>query len=352
MNIDVNDPMRTSEEHLAALQEYITAHTPDLQAVCEVDLHIHSFYSDGYHSPACRILEAWRRGMKAVSITDHDNFDGCAEAVAAGRIAGIDAIPGIEIIAHWPDQERFADWLATGEADPVIEPIRSAKKEQLDAMIRRIPECMSADGLEAEITEADIATYVRNGVTTKGDISVIMWQKYGPTLAEKEIAADVKEFQALYTTRDDKINVPLKLDMDLSPAAFVSRVRRWGGLPGISHPTELRKKERLGNAALEEVIEELGSMGLQTLEVDGWRNGICPETGKKQTDVFADMMEQYNVRHPERLPLLPTNGSDDHNQPGEGLELGCGRDTNLRADYGTYARVEALKKRSKDLLSA
>ncbi len=352
----INDPHRTSEERLNAARALRDTSAPDLRAVCEVDLHIHSFCSDGYHAPAGRVFEAWRRRMKAISLTDHDNFDGVAEAIEAGRIFGIDVVPGIEfytdrpgveIIAYWPLVDRFLAWLEADGGREVIEPIRAAKGKQLADMVERVPACMARRGLEAEITPEDIETFVRNGISTKGDISVILWQKYGPQLAARGIAADVKEVQATYTTQDDELNVPLEIDLDLSPEAFVRRVRAWGGLPGISHPTELRKKEGLDNAALEAVVEALGALGLQCLEVDGWRNSTCPETGCPQTEVFVEILEAYNRRHPERPGLLPTNGSDDHNQPGEGLALGCGKDDNLRPAYGSMARVEALQERAR-----
>ena len=44
-------------------------------------------------------------------------------------------------------------------------------------MIARVPKCFAQFNFNAEITAEDIDKYVRNGVSTKGDISVIMWQK-------------------------------------------------------------------------------------------------------------------------------------------------------------------------------
>ncbi len=355
---ELNDPEASPEARLAAGAAFVRANSPGGHAVCEVDLHIHSFYSDGYHSPTGRVVEAWWRGMKAVALTDHDNADGCAEALAAGEFCGLTVVagiefytdrPGVEILGFWPQPATFRAWQARGAGREIIEPLREAKGRQLAAMLARVPACFSRRDFAAEITAEDIRRYVRNGVSTKGDISVIMWQKYGPELARRELAADVKEFQARYTTRDDELNVPLRIDLDLSPAAFVRRLTDWGALPGLAHPTELRKKEGLGNAALAELIEELGAVGLQTVEVDGWRNGRCPETGRPQTEVFAEMVTDYNCRNPERSPLLCTNGSDDHNQPGEGLELGCGRNDNLRPEYGGFDRVEALRVRASEL---
>ena len=354
----IDDFKLSASQRLDAARSLAQACEPDMDAVCEVDLHCHSFMSDGYCSPAMRVFEAWRRRMKSIAVSDHDLFDGQAEALEAASLFGINLVPsaefyssrpGIEIIAHFPDKTQFLKTLSSGIFDAVIEPVRKAKSKQLSGMMARVPDCFARLGFKAEITSEDIDTFVRNGVSTKGDISVVMWQKYGPELRATGIASDVKDFQARYTTRDEMLNLPLELDMDLSPAAFVRRIRSWGGLPGFAHPTELRKKEGLGNDALRSEIAALAVAGLQTIEVDGWRNGVCPETGLHQTAVFESMRREWNAAHPELPPLLFTNGSDDHNQPGEGLELGCGRNRNLLPEFGLYSNVEALRCRAQAL---
>ncbi|MFA6291812.1 MAG: PHP domain-containing protein [Victivallales bacterium] len=351
----IDDSHLGPEERLEAARRIAASgFKPDMDAVCEIDLHCHSFCSDGYYSPANKVFEAYRRGMKAIAISDHDLFDGQEEAIAAGDIFGIDVVPaiefytdrpGIEIIGHFFDTKIFLELLRSKVPEKLINHIRKAKKKQLDAMIKRVPECFRKFNFTAEITGDDIDRFVRNGISTKGDISVVMWQKYGQELNRMGIASDVKDFQARYTTRQDQLDVALEMDMDLSPQAFVRRIRDWGGLPGLPHPTELRKKEGLGNCELRKVIADLADAGLQTVEVDGWRNGRCPETGMNQTDLFNMMRDEYNAAHPDRPPLLFTNGSDDHNQPGEGLELGCGRNRNLRPEFGKYENVENLRKR-------
>ncbi len=354
----INDFRITPDERLACAGQLAAEWLPDMSADCEIDLHCHSFYSDGYNSPSMLVFEAFRRRMKAIAISDHDVFDGQLEALAAGAAFGVRIVPaiefytsraGIEILGFFPDVEHFRRLAASGDYNHVIEPIRSAKQIQLKAMLARIPECFARMGFAAEITQADIDCYLRNGISTKGDISVAMWQKYGEQLAAANLASDVKDFQARYTTKDQYLNMPLKLDMDISPEAIVRQIRQWGGLPGLAHPTELRKKEGLGNNALRQVIAGLAAAGMQCIETDGWRNTICPETGIYQTDLFEQMRQEYNAAHPEALPLLATNGGDSHNQPGEGLELGCGYNHNLRPENGRFSTIAQLECRQQKL---
>ncbi len=351
----INEFRISCDERLAIAEELASSFVPDKSSVCEIDLHCHSFFSDGLSSPTRLVFEAFRRGMRALAISDHDNFDGQREAVLAGEIFGIDVIPaaefytdrsGVEIIAHFPLKEDFFNKERKGLFKPVIEEIRKAKTKQLNGMMERVPDCFSRFSMDCEINEDDIGRHVRNGVSTKGDISVIMWGKYGPELKRRGLADDVKEFQAKYTTKPEMLNLPLEISIDLSPSAFLRRVLEWGGLPGLSHPTELRTKEGRSNSELIALVENLSAGGLQTIEVDGWRNGICPECGEHQTKLFDSIRLDCNRSCPERLPLLFTNGSDDHMQEGEGLEIGSGKNRNLNPEYGLYSNIAVLRERA------
>jgi histidinol phosphatase-like PHP family hydrolase len=350
----INSFAAGAEARLAAAGELAAAGVRDLDANVEVDLHLHSFCSDGYHSPAGRVWEAWRRSMKGIALTDHDVFDGVPEALAAGAIFGIDVVAGIEfytdrvgteIIAYFPMPDRFLSWYRSGQNQDRVERIRAAKQQQLDTMCRKAPEVFGRFGVDIEITDGDIETYLRGGLNSKGDISVILSLKYGDLLRERHLARDVKEIQLKFTANDDMLNEPLDVgDLDMSPDAFVRYVLEIGGLPGLSHPTELKNKEHKTNREIRDVIWRLGELGLVCVEVDGWRNVYDDETGIYQAYLFSAMVDEYNAAHPD-TPLIKTNGSDDHNQPGEGLEMGKGRNGNLLLEFGRYEIVDQLRRR-------
>jgi hypothetical protein len=290
--------------------------------------------------------------MKAIALTDHDVFDGVPEALEASQVFDMDVVPGIEfytnrpgteIIAWFPDTDRFLEWYAKGKQQERIETIRAAKKTQLAKMVAKVPRVFRQFGLDLEITGPDIEQYLRGGLSTKGDISVVLSLKYGDLIREHELADDVKEIQLKFTTKSDMLDEPLEVgDLDMSPEAFVYYIREIGGIPGLSHPTELRNKEGMNNNAIRKVIWNLAGDGLMAVEVDGWRNVIDPETGVYQAYLFSDMVDEYNAAHPH-AQLIKTNGSDDHNQPGEGLEMGKGKNGNLLAEFGRYEIVEQLR---------
>jgi len=61
-----------------------------------IDLHTHTFYSDGTFTPRDLMTLARERGLDVVAVTDHDTTVGLAEAEAAAEPLGIELVPGVE----------------------------------------------------------------------------------------------------------------------------------------------------------------------------------------------------------------------------------------------------------------
>ena len=95
-----------------------TIHFPDIQGYVTLtaDLHMHTIFSDGEVTPRIRVQEAWREGLDAIAMTDHDftmrsyiqgDYNTSYElAKIAADQAGIILIRGLEYtrskpIGHW-----------------------------------------------------------------------------------------------------------------------------------------------------------------------------------------------------------------------------------------------------------
>jgi len=65
------------------------------------DLHLHSYYSDGCISPAELLRHAAERGLKTLSLTDHDTLAGLEEAGRVAASLGLELIPGVELTCSW-----------------------------------------------------------------------------------------------------------------------------------------------------------------------------------------------------------------------------------------------------------
>lgn len=63
-----------------------------------IDLHMHSYYSDDGEFPPAQLVEkCYEKGIRTMSITDHNTVRGTEEALQAAQEKDIRYIPGIEI---------------------------------------------------------------------------------------------------------------------------------------------------------------------------------------------------------------------------------------------------------------
>lgn len=101
----------------------------------QIDLQVHSYHSDcGCQSVPRIVYEAYRRGLKAIAITDHQTLEGVPQAVEIGRLLGVEVVPAVElysgirredgrvherrdVLVYFPDVEAFLAWHAAGLDD-------------------------------------------------------------------------------------------------------------------------------------------------------------------------------------------------------------------------------------------
>ena len=69
------------------------------------DLHIHSIYSDGSHSPSEIIDLAINAGLSAIALTDHNTIDGLSEFIFAAEGKNIDIVNSAEFSADYNGKE-------------------------------------------------------------------------------------------------------------------------------------------------------------------------------------------------------------------------------------------------------
>ena len=67
----------------------------------KVDLHNHSYYSDGVFSPTEIVKLADEADCNLFALTDHDTTDGLNEARKTADKLSVDLVSGVEISAFW-----------------------------------------------------------------------------------------------------------------------------------------------------------------------------------------------------------------------------------------------------------
>ena len=103
-----------------------------------IDLHVHSSYSDGTNSPAELVTLALSLGLSAFALTDHDTTAGLPDARAALAASNANGklriIPGVEISAAGESSPIFSTGIVmmnfsggasadAGESSSVIVPV-------------------------------------------------------------------------------------------------------------------------------------------------------------------------------------------------------------------------------------
>ena len=107
----------------------------ELDPEAAVDLHLHTYASDGTWSPRTLVDHLVEHDFRVASICDHDSQGSVAEAVTYGQERGIVIIPGVEVTTSW--EGRRVDLLVYGvhpesldpDAAPFLEIVRSIDAE-------------------------------------------------------------------------------------------------------------------------------------------------------------------------------------------------------------------------------
>jgi predicted metal-dependent phosphoesterase TrpH len=108
---------------------------PRLAHDARVDLHLHTYASDGFWSPSALVDHLVEHGFAVAAVCDHDTQDSVLEAIDLGRRRGVTIVPGTEVTVRWngrqwhllvygvrPDDERpearaFLDLMATHDRE-------------------------------------------------------------------------------------------------------------------------------------------------------------------------------------------------------------------------------------------
>jgi 3',5'-nucleoside bisphosphate phosphatase len=119
-----------------------------------VDLHLHTWVSDGDVSPSQLVRLAAAAGLDAIAVTDHDTAAGVEEARIVAANLDISVIPGIEISTRWGDQELhiLGYWI-----DPNSPPILEHQERAVTRRSVRMAEMVGRlQGMGIEITYSDV----------------------------------------------------------------------------------------------------------------------------------------------------------------------------------------------------
>lgn len=112
---------------------------PDLG---KADLHIHTNASDGGLDPEQVLKKAVLKGLKTVSITDHDTIKGYLSVRERAEEMGIELIPGVEVSCLWNSREIHILAYNFDEEAPTVTQLliqqSRARKKRMKAIVAHL----------------------------------------------------------------------------------------------------------------------------------------------------------------------------------------------------------------------
>jgi predicted metal-dependent phosphoesterase TrpH len=246
--------------------------------VSRVDLHLHTTFSDGVHSPEDIVARAAARGLEIISICDHDTVEGVGPALAAAtNYNGLTLIPGVEVSTDFQKGEvhvlgYYIDHNHPG-LNQTLKTMRQSRVERARAMVKKLA------GLGVHVEWPRVRELAGNGSIGRPHIAQAMLEKgYIATIGDA-FYSYLGHGQPAYVER-----------IKMSPQEAVALILAAGGLPVLAHPMTIDEPEAM--------ISNLAAAGLVGLEA--YYGGSSPAQIKRLVKTAA------------KLGLIATGGSDYH----------------------------------------
>ena len=244
----------------------------------EIDLHLHTTASDGRLSPAELVKLVAERGLKQISVSDHDTTEGLAEAYEeVKRHPGLRLIPGIELSTDIPgDEVHMLGYFIQYENKEFQETLLGFRKGRVDRAKEMVSRLASL-GIVVEWER--VQEIAGEGSVGRPHIALAM--------VERGYCKEPKEAFPEYLGRNGLAYVERA---KMTPEEGVQIIRNVGGVPVLAHPAYMED--------IDSNIVSLKAVGLMGMEV--YYAKFSPETVKK-LERLADKYE-----------LIPCGGSDYH----------------------------------------
>lgn len=249
-----------------------------------VDLHTHTYFSDGILSPEAVVALATERGLAALAITDHDSLESLGPARKAVG-SSLDLVPGIELSSLYEglDLHILGYYL-----DPGFEPLnRRLDRFRVDRQERAMAMIQLLGKLGVELDPAEVVGLAGPGVIGRPHIARAM-VKHGHVPSLEDAFRN-------YLGRGGRAFVPRT---SFKAEEAIELVHAAGGVSVIAHPGPLMP---------DRIIEDLAESGLRGIEI--WH----PQHNSATIRRYRAMAQ--------RLGLLETGGSDFHGSA-RGPDLG------------------------------
>lgn len=270
--------------------DYRPSLKPDFLVI--FDLHCHSTASDGVLTPTALVARAHEQGVDVLSLTDHDDTRGLAEAMRVARELGMRLVPGVEISVTWAGHTVHVVGLNVDPEHPGLQSGLHANRAGRAERARRMAEALAGIGIQGAL-EGAYAFAVNKDLIGR--------THFARFLVEEGHVKDVKTVFKKYLVKGKPGYVSHEW---VGMAEALDWIHAAGGQAVLAHPG----RYNLGREKLRLLLAEFRAAGGEAIEV------VTGSHTAEQVPVFARLAEEFG--------FYASSGSDFH-APGEGgRELG------------------------------
>ncbi len=263
-----------------------------------IDLHCHSYYSDGLLSPEALVTNAKKNDVRILALTDHDTVAGLLALQTTNLSPDILIRNGIEWSTQWKKYDIHVIGLGIALDDKNLHQLIQMQKDKRILRAKLIGTILASCGVQDAYQKAcELAGHERVGRA-----------HFARVLIQESIVPDIKTaFKRFLGTRQ-KAYVPSSW-MSLKEA--VESIVGAGGQAVIAHPL----KYKLTRTKLHELVKEFKMLGGVGMEV------VSGEMTIAAIEELASICVRFD--------MLASTGSDYH---GDGISrVALGRQRALPA---------------------
>ena len=256
-----------------------------------IDLHNHSYYSDGVLSPSEVVRLAKKEGCDVFALTDHDTTDGLAEAQQQADEIGLKLVHGVEVSAMCSKMTVHIVGLGVDINNTTLQ--AGLKQHQ---KFRRVRAEKMARGLGgAGVFNAMEKTQA----IAKTDM--ITRTHFAQMLVQEGVCKDMRSVFKRFLTGKKPGGVGGKwAEYD----EVIAWIHAAGGQAVLAHPL----RYRMTNTKVKRLLSHLAGAGLDGVEV---------VTGSSSADEIT-LVSQWA----KEFKLLSSQGSDYHGWPNQRVAIG------------------------------
>ncbi len=257
----------------------------------KIDLHNHSYYSDGVLSPSEIVLLAKEQGCDVFALTDHDTTDGLLEAQQKADEIGLQLVHGVEVSAMWSNMTVHIVGLGVDIDNEVLRQGLQRHQDFRQVRAEKMARGLGGAGVFNALEKVKIVA--KKGMITR--------THFAQMLVQEGVCKDMRSVFKRFLTGKKPGGVGGKW-------AEFDEVIEWihaaGGKAVLAHPL----RYRMTNTKIKRLLGHLSGAGLDGVEV---------VTGSSSGDEIT-LVSQWA----KEFGLLASIGSDYHGWPNQRVRIG------------------------------